>query len=221
MKTKTALFWMLILILLSTTGGILLWHQLPPLMASHWNVNDQVDGYISRFWGVFLMPCITLLMMGLFLIIPKIDPLAKNIERFRGTFNNFFVLIVSFMVYIYVLTLIFNLGYTFAISRAMLPALGVLLFAAGVLIGKAQPNWFIGIRTPWTLSNDLVWEKTHRLGSILFKVAGVLTISGVFWGELAFWFVMGPILIAAIVPVIYSYLIFRKIQHQTETIQPR
>lgn len=221
MKTKTALFWMLILILLSTAGGILLWHQLPPLMASHWNANDQVDGYISRFWGVFLMPCITLLMMGLFLIIPKIDPLAKNIERFRSTFNNFIVLIVCFMVYIYVLTLIFNLGYTFAMSRAMLPALGVLLFAAGVLIGNAQPNWFIGIRTPWTLSNDLVWEKTHRLGSILFKVAGVLTILGVFWGELAFWFVMGPILIAAFVPVIYSYFIFRKAQHQNETILPK
>jgi uncharacterized membrane protein len=221
MKTKTALFLMLILILLSTMGGLLLWQKLPPLMASHWSANDQVNGYIPRFWGVFLMPSITLLMIGLFLIMPKIDPLAKNIERFRGTFNNFIVLIVVFMVYIYILTLLFNLGYTFAMSRAMLPALGVLVFAAGILIGKAQPNWFIGIRTPWTLSNDLVWEKTHRLGSVLFKVAGVLTFLGVFWGRLAFWFVMGPILLAAIVPVIYSYLMFHKIQQSSETIPPK
>ncbi len=211
MRTKTTLIIIFILIIGSTIGGALLLPQLPPQMASHWNADDQVDGTIPRFWGVFLMPIITLLMTGLFLIIPRIDPLATNIERFRGTFNNFVALVVIFMVYIYLLTLIYNLGYPFAMSRAMLPALGLLIFAAGILVGKAQPNWFIGIRTPWTLSNNIVWEKTHHLGGVLFKVAGVLTIIGVFWGRLAIWYVLTIIIMAALAPAIYSYIIYHSL----------
>lgn len=214
MNTKIATILMIGLILLSTTAGFLLMPHLPPEMASHWNANDEVDGTMPRFWGVFLMPLISLVMMGLFLILPHIDPLAENIERFRHTFNAFIVLMIGFMVYIYALTLIYNLGYEFAMSRAMLPALGVLMFAAGVLIGKAQRNWFIGIRTPWTLSSDEVWGKTHRLGSQLFKVAGVLAVLGIFWGEHAFWFVMAPILLAAFVSVVYSYIVFQQIKRR-------
>ncbi|MGB9641037.1 MAG: SdpI family protein [Anaerolineales bacterium] len=214
MKTKTALLLMIFFILLATASGLLLWQKLPQLMASHWNSQDQVDGYIPRLWGVFLMPLITALMMVFFLIIPHIDPLATNIERFRGSFNNFIVLVVAFMLYIHLLTLIYNLGYTFAMSRAMLPALGVLIFAAGVLVSNAQPNWFIGIRTPWTLSNTIVWDKTHRLGGILFKIGGVLIVLGLFFGKYTFWFVMVTILIAAFVPVLYSYFLFRKFQRQ-------
>ena len=212
MQTKLAITIMLALIILSTLGGILLMPQLPPQMASHWNAADQVDGTMSRFWGVFLMPLITLFMMVLFLIIPTIDPMAENIKRFRGTFNTFIVLTVGFMVYIYWLTLLYNLGYSFALSQLMLPALGVLFFAAGSLVEKAQPNWFIGIRTPWTLSNPVVWEKTHHLGGILFKVAGGLTFLSVLAGKEAFWVCITTIMIAALVPTIYSYLLFQNLQ---------
>jgi uncharacterized membrane protein len=212
MNTKTAKLIMLTLILLSTGVGILLWPQFPPEMASHWNANDQVDGYMPRVWGVFLMPLVSLGMMALFLIIPRLDPLAENIEKFRGVFNNFIVVIIGFLAYIHILTLVYNLGYTFPMSVAMLPALGGLIFTAGVLVGKAQRNWFIGIRTPWTLSSDLVWQKTHRLGSRLFKLAGILAALGVFWSKHAFWFAMAPILLAAFVPIVYSYFAYRQLQ---------
>ena len=96
-------------------------------MASHWNANDEVDGYMSKFWGVFLMPLVTLGMLLLFLVIPSIDPLKANIAQFREAFNLFIVLIVAFMLYIHALTLAWSLGYTgFRMSTSMLPAMGLL-----------------------------------------------------------------------------------------------
>jgi uncharacterized membrane protein len=151
MSTRTTLIIVSILIVASTLAGLLLWNQLPEPMASHWGTDDQVNGYMSKFWGVFLMPVITLAMLLMFLVIPAIDPLKANIATFRDYFNSFIALIVAFMVYIYGLTLVWNLGYTnFRMSSAMLPAMGLLFIFVGVMVGKAKRNYFIGIRTPWT-----------------------------------------------------------------------
>jgi uncharacterized membrane protein len=94
----------------ATLAGSLLWNRLPDPMASHWNINDQVDGYTSKFWGVFLVPLITLGMFLIFLVIPAIDPLRANILLFREAFNLFIVLMVAFMIYVYGLSLAWNLG---------------------------------------------------------------------------------------------------------------
>src|SRR5512140_2449359 len=125
MSTRTTTIVVLCMLLAATLTGLLLWNRLPASMASHWGVNDEVNGYLSKFWGVFLMPLITLAMLVLFLVVPSIDQLKANIAQFRQVFNLFIVLIVAFMVYIYGLTLAWNLGYTsFNMSRAMLPAVG-------------------------------------------------------------------------------------------------
>ena len=81
----------------------------------------------------------------------------------------------------------------------------------GVLIEKSKRNWFVGIRTPWTLSSDRVWEKTHKIGGKLFKIAGAIVIIGMFFPDYLTWFILVPILIAAIFPVIYSYFEYRRI----------
>jgi uncharacterized membrane protein len=122
MTTRLTTIIVLILIVGATIAGLLLWNQLPEQMASHWNVNDQVDGYMPKFWGVFMMPLITLGMFVLFLVVPSIDPLKANIAQFREMFNLFIVLIVAFMLYIHALTLAWSLGYTdFKMSTSMLP----------------------------------------------------------------------------------------------------
>ena len=142
-------------------------------MASHWGVNDQVNGTMSRFWGAFLMPLMSLAMLGLFLLIPAIDPLKANIAQFRGPFNLFIVLMIVFLTYVHGLTIAWNLGYTgFQMSTALLPAMGLLFIFVGYMLAKAKRNFFIGIRTPWTLSSDTVWDKTHALGSKLFIASG-------------------------------------------------
>ena len=211
MSTRTTLIIVSILIVTSTLAGLLLWNQLPDPMASHWGVNDQVNGTMSKFWGVFLMPVITIAMLLLFLVIPSIDPLKANIAQFRDYFNSFIALIVAFMVYIYGLTLVWNLGYTsFRMSTAMLPALGLLFIFVGVMIGKAKRNYFIGIRTPWTLSSDKVWDETHRVGGKLFIASGALALLGAFFPDYAFWFIMVPVLGTALFTVVYSYILFQR-----------
>lgn len=212
MNTRLTTILVLILILAATVAGLSLWNRLPEQMASHWNINDQVDGYMSKFWGVFLMPLVTLGMLLLFLVIPNIDPLKANIAQFRDVFNLFIVLIVGFMVYIYALTLLWNLGYTnFGLGKAMMPALGVLFIFIGYMLPKAKRNYFIGIRTPWTLSSDRVWDETHRIGAMLFTISGVLALLGSFFGGItSFLMIMVPILGSTIFLVIYSYIIYRR-----------
>jgi uncharacterized membrane protein len=211
MSTRTTLIIVSVLIVVSTLAGILLWNQFPDQMASHWGVDDQVNGYISRFWGVFLMPVVTISMLLMFLIIPSIDPLKANIAQFREYFNIFIALIVAFMIYIHGLTLIWNLGYTnFRMSTAMLPAMGLLFIFMGVMVGKAKRNYFIGIRTPWTLSSDKVWDETHRIGCKLFIASGVLALLGAFFPDYAFWFIMLPILGTSLFTVVYSYILYQR-----------
>jgi uncharacterized membrane protein len=210
--TRTTTIIVLILIAAATIAGLLLWDQFPEQMASHWNENDQVDGYIPRFWGVFLMPLVTLGMFLLFLVIPNIDPLKVNIAQFRDSFNLFITFIIGFMIYIHALTLLWNLGYTnFKLSQAMLPAMGLLFIVIGSLLRKAKRNFFIGIRTPWTLSSDYVWDKTHQLGAVLFTVSGVLAvIGGFFGGMIAFWFLFVPMIGSTVFVLVYSYVLYQK-----------
>src|SRR6266540_4643575 len=212
MNTRTTTIVVLLMIVAATIIGIALWNRLPDPMASHWGPNDEVNGYISKFWGVFLMPLITLGMLVLFMIIPSIDPLKANIAQFRDVFNLFITLIVAFMVYIYALSLLWNLGYTdFGMSKAMLPALGILFFFIGYMLRKAKRNFFIGIRTPWTLSSDKVWDETHRLGSVLFMISGALAFIGSFLGGMtAFWFLFAPLMISTLITLVYSYLLYQR-----------
>jgi uncharacterized membrane protein len=212
MSTRTTTIVVLLMIIAATFAGLLLWNRLPEQMASHWNINDQVDGYMPRFWGVFMLPLISLGMFLLFLVIPSIDPLKANIAQFREAFNLFITLITGFMLYLYALTLLWSLGYTtFGMSRAMLPALGLLFIFIGTMLRKAKRNFFIGIRTPWTLSSDKVWDETHRLGAILFMISGVLAFIGAFFGgTTAFWLFFAPLMGSAIFLVIYSYILYKQ-----------
>jgi uncharacterized membrane protein len=211
MTTKTTTIITLILIALALLAGMALWNQLPDQMASHWDSNDQVNGYVSKFWGVFLMPLITLGMLVLFLVLPGMDPLKANIAQFRESFNLFIVLIVAFMLYTHGLTLAWSLGYQdFKMSAAMLPFMGVLFIAIGFMLRKAKRNFFIGIRTPWTLSSDSVWDKTHQIGSVLFMVSGAMAIiGGFFGGTTAFWLMFAPLIGSSLFLVVYSYMLYR------------
>jgi uncharacterized membrane protein len=127
-------------------------------------------------------------------------------------FNLFITVIIGFMVYIHALTLRWNLGYTdFGIGASILPAIGVLFFIIGLMIRKAKRNFFIGIRTPWTLSSDSVWDKTHDIGGILFMASGVIAvIGGFFGGAVAFWSIMVPVLGTTIFLVVYSYVLYQR-----------
>ena len=212
MSTKTTTIISTALIVCATLAGLLLWNLLPDPMASHWGINDQANGTMSKFWGIFLMPVISTGMLLLFLVIPSIDPLKANVAKFRESFNTFILLLMVFLVYIYGLTLAWNLGYTgIHMSTAILPAIGLLFFFIGGMMSKARRNYFIGIRTPWTLASDTVWDETHRVGGMLFKVSGILAMVSVFFPPMvAFWFLFLPLIGSTFFSVVYSYILFQR-----------
>jgi len=202
----------LAIIVLSFATGFYFYPKMPEVMASHWNLNNAVNGYLPKFWGLFLMPVISLVLYGFSLVIPKIDPLKDNIKKFSKYFEGFILLLFLFLFYIYCLTIAWNLGFHFLMGSALAPALAGLFYACGVLIENAQPNWSIGIRTPWTLSNETVWKKTHQVGGKAFKIAAIVSLAGLIFPSLAYLFVLIPILFASFYVILYSYLEFHRLQ---------
>ncbi|MBN1449850.1 MAG: SdpI family protein [Anaerolineales bacterium] len=211
MSTRITIFATIFLIAFAVAFSLSVYDRLPDQMASHWNTANQVDGYMTRFWGAFLMPVVSAGMLLMFLVIPQIDPLKANIAQFREYFNAFITLIVVFMVYMHVLTMLWNLGYDqFNMGVAMLPAMGLLFVFAGVMMRKAKRNFFIGIRTPWTLSSDRVWDETHRIGATLFIISGILALLGVFFADYAVWFILIPVLASTLFLLVYSYVLYQR-----------
>jgi uncharacterized membrane protein len=210
MNLKRIEFVMFGMVLIAFAIGIYFYPQLPAQIASHWNAAGEVDGYMGKFWGIFLAPVIMLGMALLFALIPRIDPLKVNYQRFRSYYNGFFVLLAIFFLVIQLQVILWSKGVQISPNVIFPIALGFLFFYIGILCEHAKRNWFIGIRTPWTLSNEKVWDKTHQLGGRLFKLAGVVAVIGAFFGKFAFVFVIVPILSVAVYTVIYSYFAYQK-----------
>jgi len=210
MKAKTVLIWTIILTAAVIVLGLVLLPRFPENIATHWNERGEADGYGSTFMGIWFLPLMTIGLVLLLLGIPKIDPLRKNFETFRKEYNLFILLFVIFFVYLQVLTLLFNLGYRFNMLALMMPAFGGFFYYVGMLMEKAKRNYFIGIRTPWTLADDQVWDETHRAGAKGFKISGIVTVLGVFFPSLAIFFMMVPILGVSIYTIVYSYVVYRR-----------
>jgi uncharacterized membrane protein len=185
--------------------------RLPNTIASHWGLDGSANGYMSRFWGLAIVPIIMVVIVGLFAVIPYLDPKRENIQAMRDKINNFGAAILLFLLYIHILTIAWNLGYRFDMTRMLIPAMAALFYAIGSLIATAKQNWFIGIRTPWTLSNERVWTETHRVGGKAFQIAAVLTLGGMLLPQYAIFFILVPILVASFYPIIYSYVLYRKL----------
>lgn len=187
------------------------YQMFPMMVASHWNVAGEIDGYTTRFWGAFFAPFITLVLFLAFLIVPRMDPLKENIEKFRSYYDYMILFVFMFLFYIYTLTLSNKLGYNVDIIRMISPAFGVLFFYIGVMLPHTEPNWTLGIRTPWTLSNVEVWKKTHKLGGGLFKVCGILACLGVVFPEWGIWLILVPLILSSLYLISYSYSAFTKL----------
>ena len=95
-------------------------------------------------------------------------------------------------------------------TQLLAPAFGILFYYCGILTENAKRNWFIGIRTPWTLSNDVVWDKTHKIGGKLFKIAGAVALFGIFFQKYTLFFILAPVILVAAYTIIYSYFEYQK-----------
>lgn len=188
------------------------WDKFPSQIATHFGMDGQPNDYSSKVTGLILFPGINVLMYFLFIVLPKIDPSRKNYGLFQDKFKIIRALLHALLSYITMVTVFYSLGYQFNIEYVLFYGLLAFFLVMGNYLGNVRHNYFIGIRTPWTLSNETVWKNTHRLtakiwvgGSLLMMVIYPFLpqeISGT-----AFMIFIGAI---AIIPIFYSFLDFRK-----------
>lgn len=198
------------LVFLSFILSIYFYPQVPEQMATHWNSQGEVNGYMPKLWGLFFLPLVITGLVIMFLVIPKIDPRKENIAKFRKYYDGFIVILIMFMIAVHLQILLWNTGVQINPNAVIPLGIGLLFYYMGILTENAERNWFIGIRTPWTLSSDRVWKRTNRIGGKLFKIAGIVAVIGAFFPEYAIYFILVPVLITAGFTVIYSYMEYQK-----------
>lgn len=195
-----------------------MYSRLPGQIPTHWDMQGQVNGYTSRAWGVWLMPVVLLAMAIILPRIPAIDPRRENYEKFRPSYDLVINAIMTLIGILHVAILGVGAGWPIPMGRVTPLLIGMLFVVIGNVLPRARPNWLFGIRTPWTLTNDRVWERTHRVGGLLFVIAGLLLAIGAFVLPAAFLpTVIIGIGIAAIVPVVYSYFAWRQESSRAQT----
>jgi uncharacterized membrane protein len=190
--------------------------MLPERIATHWGADGQPDDWSSRAFGAWLMPGIMLGVWLLLRLLPRIDPKGENYARFQGTFAAIIAMVVAFMGLVQVAIVGTALGWPISINRVIPLGVGGLFLGLGNLLPRVRPTWFVGIRTPWTLSSDRVWERTHRLGGMLFMISGVVIIAAGFGPQrLLIPAIAAAVVLSAVTPIVYSFVIWRK-ERKTE-----
>ena len=191
--------------------GFLLWDSLPEMMPSHWNIEGEIDAYLEKSTWIWIFPGITLLLTLMFPFLSRIDPKKEKYSLFRRPWLILQMVFVGFFAYLYFVSLYLTLNPSVPITGFVFGGIGVMFVLIGNYLGKVRQNWFMGIRTPWTLDNEEVWNKTQRLGGWMFLIAGLVIFAEAFIQWQIAWVMGISIGIAAVVPIVYSYFLHRKL----------
>ena len=200
-----------VLVMLAISSYV--WTQIPAgeQVCVHWNAAGECDGYGSKFVGIFLMPIVVAGMVGMFTLIPRIDPRATHIAQSRKAYTVVWVTMLLFFLALHTVLMIELLGHDANIGSYVPLLVGLMFVVIGSYLGRIRSNYFFGIRTPWTLSSELSWNKTHRLGGKLFVLQGVLFMAGAILlaGEVWVYLLLGSSLVLVTVLMAYSYIVWK------------
>lgn len=205
-----------VLIVLALIGTLPFLDRLPEQIPTHWNWQGEVDDTTAKIPGAFLAP---LIAAGLWILLPvlrRVDPRRRNYERFDETFWLLLNLLTVGMLILHAATIAYALGSDFEMARAVFLAVGFLFAALGNYLPRLRSNWWMGIRTPWTLDSEEVWRRTHRLGGRTFVIGGVICMLGALLlpTRAASLLATVALLLAALLPVVYSFVVYRQLKQQ-------
>ncbi|BDG58966.1 SdpI family protein [Caldinitratiruptor microaerophilus] len=205
--------WLLLLLLaVGLVVGMVVAPNLSGPVPIHWNARGEPDGFLAPPWGAVIHPLVgAAVYLGL-LVLPLIDPSRANYPLFAGTVRAIRWVLVLTALGLHAVGLLVALGHRLDSGRAVIGAVGLLFLILGNVLGRVRHNWFIGIRTPWTLASEAVWQRTHRLAAPIWVLGGAVGIlsaallpprprAAVFGAAVA---------VMVVVPVVYSYLEWRR-----------
>ena len=208
---KNHIFWILkiLLIVSMLIAGRCVYDKLPAQIPSHWNAQGIVDGYGSKWTTLIWLPALGVFLMVLFYFLPKLDPRKKNYSSFSTAREVLQLMILGFFAYIYFVIIYIVLHPEISIMPLMLRGIGVLFFVLGIAMRYLKSNYFVWIKTPWTLESEVVRDKTHKLGSWLFMWAGIVFFLNAFWSGYFLPVFLLVILVCVLVPMGYSYVVYK------------
>jgi len=203
--------WILMAGLLIT--AIWVYPHLPDKVPGHWNIHGEVDAYYSRTFGAFFEPLMVIGLYFLMLLLPLIDPKRDNYQRFTSAYTFLRWSLVIIFSIIYATTILVALGYPINIPLIVKAMVSVLFIIIGNFMGQFRHNYFVGIKTPWTLANEEVWQRTHRMGGKIWVIGGLVCLSmsvvNSSWGAIVFF---ASLMFMTIIPIVYSYIIYAKLK---------
>lgn len=206
--------WLLWIILLLPFLYIpFIWDKLPDSVPTHWNLKGEVDNYSSKTFAALFLPLLNIGMYLLFLVLPKIDPRKKNYNYFGNTYRNIRLLLAIFMTTMFFIAMQEALGTMKMDSKVVLFLVFGLMAVLGNFMRTIRSNFFVGIRTPWTLDNPEVWRRTHEAGGKLWFYASLIGMVCLLFipKEYISWLMAPYLAVITVYPILYSYLLFRKI----------
>jgi len=217
MKLHRGEIFALVLVLAAFVVTGALYSRLPERIPSHWNIRGEVDSYSSKPFGPFVLPAVMAGLALVLLVLPAVSPRGFRFERFRGVWGILQAAVLALLLVVHTMILLSAIGKPVDMTRGVEASVGLLLAVVGNFFGKLTRNFFVGIRTPWTLASEEVWLRTHRLAGKLFVLAGlamfVLALAGA--GLISMMIVVGA---AALVSVVASYVFYRRIEGFKEEI---
>lgn len=186
--------------------------KMPEVVPIHWNSQGQVDGYGSRWTYLIsaLLPVGTYLGMG---VTRKIDPKQKQLNRNPQVYEFFRCLLSVFMIVMNSITILSVYNHRIDISLVMSLMIGLLMIIMGNYMPRIPQNYFLGVRFPWAIDNEYVWNKTQRMGGYCFVVSGLMMIiCGVVKSEYLVWVALAVVILDVVAMAIYSYQIYKKVK---------
>jgi immunity protein, SdpI family len=208
----------LLIVVAAIVASATVYQRLPETIPTHWDMDGQPNGWSGRAFGAWFTPVLLLGMWALVRILPAIDPKGANYAKFGGAFEAIIESLMLFLLGMHILLLRAGLGQSAPMQRVVPFAVGILLIVVGNLLPRMRPNWFVGIRTPWTLSSDRVWEKTHRFGGRVFVAGGILILLSAFGApQLASIVLVTVVVLSMAAVLIYSYAEWKREQ---STVSP-
>jgi uncharacterized membrane protein len=212
MKISRATLLSLALVAGAFVAAAVLYSRLPELVPTHWNVRGVADGFTPKPWGPFVLPLVMLGVFALLSALPRISPRGYRMDRFLRVYKILQTTILAFLFLVTLLVLLAGVGSPVPMERAILAATGLLFIVLGNFMGKLTKNFFVGIRTPWTLASDEVWLRTHRLGGKLFVLAGAgFVLAGLLGGGAVAPLIGAALVAAVVIPIVFSYVLYRRL----------
>lgn len=202
----------LVLVVASAALAVALYNRLPDPVPTHWNLRSEPDGFTQKPWGAFTAPLVLGGVWLVLFVLQRIAPRGFTLDRFERVWDVLQLAILGFLFVVTTLATLAAAGAPVPLGRAIPGALGLLLMILGNFLGKVTRNFFVGIRTPWTIASEEVWLRTHRLGGKLFVIAGLSVLVCAVLGLGGFFPTIFGVLAASVIAVLYSYIIYRRLE---------